>query len=182
MPFSINDMKAGLVYGGARPSHFNVIITNPFVPAADIKTPIMIKAASIPAFTVGKIEVPYFGRMIPIPGDRTWEDWNTTIINDEDFLIRDALEKWSNAMNAFRRNIATAGPNPNIYKSTALVTQYGKSGNELRIYQINGIYPQNIEGIELAWATQDEIEEYQVTWAYDDIEIVGGNTGDGGGV
>lgn len=180
MAFNINDIRSQLEYGGARSSHFQVFISNPFQPQADIKTPFMIKAASIPSFTIGKIEVPYFGRKYPIPGDRVWEDWNTTVINDEDFLIRNALEKWSNAMNAFRRNIATAGPNPGNYKSTATVTQYGKAGNELRIYQLNGIFPLTVQSIEVAWATTDEIQEFQVTWAFDELEVVGGITGDAG--
>lgn len=181
MTHNINDIRSQLVGGGARPSQFQVIITNPFAPIADIKTPFMVKAASLPSYTMGKIDVPYFGRKIPIPGDRTWEDWTTTVINDEDFIVRDAVEKWSNAMNAFRRNIATAGSNPNSYKSTAIVTQYGKSGDELRVYQINGIFPIMISAIELNWQTTDEIEEFQVTWAYDDVEVVGGNTGFAGG-
>lgn len=181
MAFDINEIRSQLVGGGARPNKFNVIITNPFVAAADIKVPFMVKASSIPAFTIGKIDVPYFGRKVPVPGDRTWEDWNTTVMNDEDFLVRNALEQWSNAMNAFRRNIATAGANPNNYKSTALVTQFGKAGGELRIYQINGIFPINIQSISLDWDTTDTIEEFEVTWAYDDVQIIGGNTGDAGG-
>lgn len=181
MALDINEIRSQLIGGGARPSHFQVIVTNPFQPAADIKVPFMVKAASIPVVGIGKIEVPYFGRKVPIPGDRVWEDWSTTVINDEDFLVRNSLEQWQNAMNAFRRNVATAGSNPNQYKSTALVTQYGKDGTELRIYQFNGIFPMRIEAIDLNWDTVDQIEEFQVTWAYDEIQIVGGNTGDGGG-
>lgn len=181
MPFDINDMRSQLVYGGARPTHFQVIITNPFNPLADIKVPFMVRAASIPTLTVGKIEVPYFGRRYPIPGDRVWEDWNTTVINDEDFLVRDALERWSNAMNAFRRNVATAGPNPATYKSTATVTHYGKAGNELRVYQLNGIFPMVVSSIDLDWQASDTLEEYQVVWAFDEMEVVGGATGDAGG-
>lgn len=180
MAFNINDIRSNLEFGGARPSHFEVIITNPFVPAADIKAPFMIKATSIPSYVMGKIEIPYFGRKIPIPGDRTWDDWTVTVMNDEDFIVRNALEQWSNAMNAFRRNVAQNGAGPNNYKSTALITQYGKTGNELRIYQLNGIWPLNIAPIELDWSTTDQIEEFQVTWAYDDCEVVGGITGTGG--
>jgi hypothetical protein len=181
MTFNINDIRANLEFGGARPTHFQVIITNPFAPAADIKVPFMVKASSIPSYTMGKIEIPYFGRKSPIPGDRVWEDWTVTVMNDEDFIVRDALERWSNAMNAFRRNVAQNGASPNNYKSTAIITQYGKAGNELRVYQINGIFPTTIAPIELNWETTDQIEEFQVTWAFDDCEVVGGVTGDAGG-
>lgn len=182
MPFNINEIRSQLEFGGARPSHFQVIITNPFNPTADIKTPFMVRAASIPTFAIGKIEVPYFGRRIPIPGDRVWEDWNTTVINDEDFLVRNAIEQWQNAINAIRRNVATAGPNPNTYKSTALVTRFGKAGNEVRIYQINGIFPMVVQGTDLDWSASDTLEEFNVTWAFDEVLVVGGTTGDAGGV
>lgn len=181
MTFNINDMRAQLEYGGYRPSHFQVIITNPFNPAADIKMPFMVRAASIPTVTIGKIEVPYFGRKINVPGDRTWEDWDTTVINDEDFIVRNAIEQWHNAMNAFRRNIATSGANPNTYKSTALVTAFSKTGDERRIYQLNGVFPTLVQAIVVDWATTDTIAEFQVTWAFDEMEVVGGTTGDGGG-
>jgi len=181
MAFNINEIRSQLEFGGYRPSHFQVIITNPFNPTADLKVPFMCRAASIPTVQIGKIEVPYFGRKINVPGDRVWEDWTTTIMNDEDFIIRNALEQWQNAMNAFRRNIATAGANPNNYKSTALVTAFGKTGNELRIYQLNGIFPMMVQSIDVDWSTTDTIAEYQVTWAFDEMEVVGGGTGDGGG-
>lgn len=181
MPFNINDMRSNLEYGGTRSSHFQVFISNPFNPQADLKVPFMVKAASLPSVIIGKIEVPYFGRRYPVPGDRVWEDWNTTVINDEDFIVRNALENWSNQMNAFRRNIVGSGAAPARYKSTATITQYGKAGNELRIYQLNGIFPTVISAIDVGWDKSDEIQEFQVVWAFDEMEVVGGNTGDGGG-
>lgn len=181
MTFNINDIRSQLVGGGARSSHFRVIISNPFVPAADIKVPFMVKAASMPAFNIGRIEVPYFGRKINVPGDRTWDDWSTTVINDEDHIVKNSLEVWHNQMNAFERNIAQAGSNPNLYKSTATVTSYGKDGTELRVYQLNGIFPVRVEQIDLAWETTDQIQEFQVQWAFDDLQVVGGITGDAGG-
>ena len=181
LAFDINDIRSQLVGGGSRPSHFQVMITNPFVPAADIKVPVMCKAASIPGFQIGKIEVPYLGRRIPIPGDRVWEDWNVTIINDEDHIVKDALEKWSNMMNAFRQNFAQAGANPNNYKSTGLITQYSKDKSELRTYQMNGIFPIYVAPMDMGWELSDTIGEYQVTFAYDELEVVGGKTGDAGG-
>lgn len=181
MAFDINDIRSQLVGGGARLSHFQCMITNPFSPAADIKIPFMCKAAGIPSFTIGKIEVPYFGRRIPVPGDRVWDDWTVTVINDEDHIVKDAMERWSNMMNAFRRNIAQNGSNPNNYKSTGLITQYGKDGSELRTYQLNGIFPIFVSQIDLGWEISDAIGEFQVTFAFDDLEVVAGTTGDGGG-
>lgn len=182
MVFSINDMRAQLVGGGSRVSHFQVIITNPINSTADLKAPFMVKAASIPSLTLGKIDVPYFGRKLPVPGDRVWEDWVTTVINDEDHLVRNALESWSGAMNALQRNISTRGANPALYMSQAQITAYSKDGSALRIYQCNNIWPMTISSMEKNWETSDALDEFQVTWAHDGWEVIGGSTGDGGEV
>lgn len=174
MSFAINEFKAQLTGDGARGSLFKVFITNPILPAADFKVPFMVKAASLPASTLGKIEVPWMGRKIPFGGDRTFEDWTVTVINDEDFAVRNAMEAWSNAINSHQSNTRTLAQ---TYKSNAQVIQYSKSGLELRTYTFNGIFPINIAAIETAWAQTDEIEEFQVTFAYDEWEITGGITG-----
>jgi hypothetical protein len=182
MAFNINEMRAGLVGGGARPSLFEVIITNPISSIADIRVPIMCKATQLPGHTIGKIEVPYFGRKIPIPGDRIVQDWTVTIINDETFDVRNALETWSNAMNSQQGNVATRGSSPSLYTSQASVRQFGKDGSVLRIYELNGIFPMDISPIDLSWESIDVIEEFQVTWAVSDFAVVGGSSGDAGGI
>lgn len=182
MAFNINAIRAQLIGGGARPSLFEVVITNPVSSLADIRVPFMAKATSIPAHTLGKIEIPYFGRKIPIPGDRVVNDWVVTIINDETFDIRNAMETWSNAINSQQGNLATLGSNPANYISQATVTQYAKNGDVLRVYQVNNIFPLEIAAIDLAWDTTDTIEEFQVTFACSDFEVVSGITGDAGGV
>ena len=181
MPFNINEIRSELQYGGARPTMFQVTITNPIEPIADIKIPFLCEAASIPPSTVAPINVAYFGRFIKIPGDRTFDPWNVNVLNDEDFAIRDALEHWHNAINALEQNIAQNGSPPNNYKSQATVTQYGKDGQELRIYQLEGLWPSLIGPIELNWGDQNVIERFTVTWEYDTYQVVGGKTGDGGG-
>ena len=179
--FDINRIKAELVGGGARPSLFQVMITNPINPVADIKVPFMVEAASLPASQIDPVELSYMGRKFYEIGDRTFEQWNTTVINDEDFLVRNALEEWHNAINALERNVRTAGPSASSYKSQATVTQYGKDGTELRTYKFIGIWPTQIAAIDLSWQTQNEIERFQVTWQYDYYVIDGGTTGDAGG-
>ena len=174
MAFTINQFKSELVGGGARPSLFQVQITNPILGVADFKVPFMAKAAQLPASTLGVYTVPYFGRDIKYAGDRTFEDWTVTIINDEDFAIRNAMEAWSNAINSHVSNTRAL---PQQYKSDAIITQYGKDGQTLRIYNFEGIHPINIASIELAWETKDQIEEFQVTFQYDLWTVVGGTTG-----
>ena len=182
MAFNINDIRAQLAFGGARPSLFQVIISNPVNPVADLKLPFLCKAAQIPSSQLGLIEVPYFGRRIKIAGDRTFDAWTVTVINDEDFLIRNAMEEWNNAINLYQQNVTALGSGaPSLYKSQATVTQYGKAGETLRVYQFNGIFPQVISPIDLAWVTQDEIEEFQVQFQYDSFEILNSVTGNAGG-
>ena len=178
MAFSINDIRSQLTFGGARPNLFQVAITNPINPSADLKVPFMVKAATLPESNIGLIEVPYFGRKIKLAGDRTFTEWTTTIINDEDFLIRNALEQWINTIQSPESNLRElANPSPLLYKSQATVTQFGKTGDILRIYQFNGIYPQTVAPIDLSWEAVDTIEEFQCTWQYDSFEVIGGVTG-----
>lgn len=174
MAFNINEFKSQLVGGGARPSLFQVQITNPIAPGADFKVPFLAKSASLPGSSVGSYVVPYFGRDVKYAGDRTFEDWEVTVINDEDFAIRNAMEAWSNAINS---HISNTRALPQRYKSDAVVTQYGKDGRVLRVYKFEGIYPLTIASIPLAWETKDSIQEFSVTFQYDVWNIVGGITG-----
>lgn len=178
MAFSINEIRSQLTYGGARPNLFQVAITNPINPTADLKVPFLCKAASLPETNIGLIEVPYFGRKIKIAGDRTFAEWTTTIINDEDFIIRNALEEWVNTIQSPESNLRElATASPLLYKSQATVTQFGKTGEVLRVYQFNGIYPQTVAAIDLSWETTDAIEEFTCTWQYDSFEVIAGTTG-----
>jgi hypothetical protein len=176
MAFNINEIKSQLTFGGAKASLFQVAITNPIDGAGDLKTPFMVQAAQIPEATIGTIEVPYFGRKVKIAGDRTFAEWTVTIINDEDFLIRNAMETWMAAINSHEGNVTAGGD----YKNQAQITQFGKTGSPLRTYNFNGLFPTNISAITMDWNTVDEIETFEVTFAYDWWNVAGGNTGDGG--
>jgi len=182
MAFNINDMKSQLVGGGARQSLFSVQFNNPANGVANIKVPFMVRTASIPESKLGNITIPYFGRKINLAGDRTFADWTVTVINDEDFLIRNAMEQWSNAINSFEGNLRNfGGASPLLYKSDAVVTQYGKTGNVIRQYTFHGIYPGDVSNIELDWEATDRIEEFRVTFMYDYWDVSGGTTGNAGG-
>ena len=177
MAFNINEMRSQLVYGGARQNLFQVQILNPANNAGDLKTPFMVQAAQIPASDLGIIPVFYFGRQMKLAGDRTFGEWTVNIINDEDFLIRNAMEEWSNKINRLERNVRDI----NRYKSTATVTQYAKDGSKIRAYEFNGIFPSNIAPIELDWSTTDQIESFQVTFQYDYWTVGQSSTGSAGG-
>jgi len=178
MAFNIQEIRSQLTLGGARASLFQVQIANPANGAGDIKVPFMVKAAQIPSSTTGVIEVPYFGRKIKVAGDRTFAEWTVTIINDEDFLIRNAMEQWSNSINSHAGNIREFGSaSPLLYKSNAQITQFSKTGVPIREYTFNGMFPTEVSAIEMAWETTDAIEEFTVTFQYDFWEVSGGVTG-----
>lgn len=183
MAFNVNEIRSQLTFGGARNSLFQVTFTNPANSVADIKVPFLCRAAQIPEANLGIIEVPYFGRRVKLAGDRTYGEWSVTVMNDEDFLIRNALEQWSNSINSFQGNIRQFdSASPLLYKGTAEVTQFSKTGVPLRTYKFNGIFPSLVSPIELDWGQTDTIEEFTVTFQYDWWEVSGGITGNAGGV
>ena len=182
MAFNINEIRSQLTLGGARPALFQVIMNNPVNAAGDAKLPFMAKAAQIPASTIGTIEVPYFGRKIKIAGDRTFAEWTVTIVNDEDFLIRNSMEEWMQSINSHLGNVRKFGAaSPLLYKQNAQVVQYSKTGLPVRQYTFNGMWPIEVSTIDLAWESTDAIEEFTVTFNYDYWEVDGGITGNAGG-
>lgn len=178
MAFNINEIRAGLELGGARPTLFQVELTNPVNNVNDLTIPFLVRATSLPASTINPIEIPYFGRKIRIAGDRTFDVWSVTVMNDEDFGIRHTMEQWHNQINSLQGNLNQNGSSaPELYKSTALVTQFSKAGEALRRYRFNGIFPTEISTIDLDWESTDQIEQFQVTFAYDWYDVEGGATG-----
>jgi hypothetical protein len=177
MAFNINEMRSQLTFDGARQNLFQVQINNPANSSGDAKTRFMCQAAQMPGSDLGVIPVFYFGRQMKLAGDRTFAEWTVTIINDEDFLIRNAMEEWSNQINRLQRNVREIAR----YKSVAQVTQFSKDGSKLRTYEFNGIFPSNISPIEMDWSTTDQIELFQVTFQYDYWTVGDSVTGDAGG-
>ena len=174
MTFAVTDFKANLKQGGARPSLFSVEllfppkIANP--PASGISN-FLVKGASIPASTIGAYDVYYHGKAVKVAGDRTFDTWETTIINDEDFSIRIAIEQWMDLVADHRLNIRnklsnSEGENAE-YKQRLKLTQMTKSGREAWHYHFLGAFPSALSTIALDWGTASEIEEYTVTWSYD---------------
>lgn len=168
MTFSVNEFRGQLTGGGARPALFQVQIQNPANGLGDLKIPFMVKAASLPAENLGIVEAPYFGRKIKLAGDRTYEDWNITVINDEDFIVKNAFEDWFSAINGPESNLRSL----NNYKSQAQVSQFAKDGRLIKQYNFVGIWPAAVTAIETSWETTDTIEEFSVTLAYDYWEEV----------
>jgi hypothetical protein len=171
MAFNVAEFRSNMIGDGARPNLFQVTLTFPTVAtngvAAGQKATFMAKAAQLPGSTVGTVPVYYFGRELKFAGNRTFTDWTLQIINDEDFTVRNSLESWMNAINSHSSNVRAAGAaNPLGYTVDAEVTQFGKTGEALKTYKFVGLYPLDLAPIDLDWGSNDTIEEYAVTFAY----------------
>jgi len=171
MAFTISDFRSNLVGDGARPNLFSVTLVFPTIAtngnAAGQKTTFMAKAAQLPGSTIGQVPLYYFGREIKFAGNRTFTDWTLQIINDEDFIVRNALESWMNSINSNEGNVRSgAALNPSNYAVDAIVTQYGKTGNVLKSYTFVGLFPVDVAPIDLDWGSNDAIEEYSTTFAF----------------
>ncbi len=166
----ISDFKSKLTGGGARPNLFEVELAFPQAVAIENdvlqKSRFLVKAAALPASTISPIEVPFRGRMLKIAGDRTFETWTITVLNDVDFVIRSAFEKWMNIINSMED--ATGVQNPDDYQKDAMVHQLDRDGGILRSYKFWDIFPTNISTIDLSYETTDTLEEFtvemQVQW------------------
>lgn len=185
MPFNINDFKSSLRNGGARAYLFEIQIDfpdpvkqeiSPIALAAGIKDfsrqlTFNCRSASLPASTVGEIAVPYQGRDVYCTGNRTFEPWSITIINDENFVIRKAFEFWLNAMNGNSSNTKRFGVTsvPSTYQVDAIVRQYSQGPNPapIRAYKFINTFPLSASFIELDWEPSDSIEEFSVSLRYD---------------
>lgn len=169
MAFNINAFKAaGLTRGGARPSLFQVeMAIPPGVTNALGKFTFTCRASSIPASSVAPVEVPYFGRKIKLAGDRTFADWNVTIMNDEDFDVRSMFEEWSQLLNHNEFN--TKDIENNAYKTRdAVVKQFSKDADSIIAqYNFYGLFPTEISAMELDWDATNTIQTFNVTFAYD---------------
>ena len=119
------------------------------------------KGTSLPASTVGNIDVPYHGRQLKVPGDRTFADWTATVFNDSGMIIRGYFEEWMAGMQAHEENTSSLS----YPYGSATVQQLARDGSNMRTYIISSMYPTEVAAIDLAWDSNDAVEEYAVTFA-----------------
>ena len=176
MAFNVNQFRSQLQSDGARPNLFEVSMPFPAfsLPGnAQTKMTFMCKTAQLPGSTLGVVPVQYFGRELKFVGNRTFADWTVTIINDEDFSVRNAFERWMNGINSHNLNVRNpiAGT-PLGYSVDGQVTQFGKAGNTIKKYNFVGMFPTDITPIDVDWGSNDTIEEFSVTLTYQFWEAV----------
>ena len=180
---SITNLKTALGLG-ARANLFEVVLTLPTftdntagtaakgaAEAATFDLNILVKAAQVPAFTVGVIEVPYkAGRRIKIPGDRTFADWTVTVINDEKHIARRAFTAWIDSISKGNYNSANKSSQTD-YRTDLVVTQFKGSGNDVRSYKLHEAFPTDVSGVDLSMDSTDTLSEFTVTFQYQYLKV-----------
>ena len=145
----VDDFKSKIRGGGARPNLFRATVNFPTYAAGDVElTSFMCKGAQLPSSVTNVIDVPFRGRQLKVAGDRTFEPWTVTIINDTDFAVRDSMERWLNGINNHKANAGLT--NPVDYQADLIVDQLDRDGNEIKTYNFRGAFPVNISNIELS--------------------------------
>ena len=164
---SIDDFKSNLIGGGARANQYRVIMTTPpaITTLLDInRASFLVKATSLPGQTISEIEVQFRGRQLYLAGDRTFETWTTTVINDTDFMVRNAMERWMSGINDLEEN--TGLTNVSDYTADIRVEQLDRDDNILKSYVLRNCWPTVIAPIELSYDTVSDIETFDITWRY----------------
>tara|TARA_R110000822_G_scaffold66857_10_gene163216 strand:+ start:8237 stop:8764 length:528 start_codon:yes stop_codon:yes gene_type:complete len=159
----VDDFKSKLRGGGARPNLFKATINFPAYAQGDVEiTSFLCTAASLPASTIGGFVVPFRGRQLKMVGERVFDNWQTTIINDTDFKIRDSIERWMNGINGHKSN--TGFTNMNDFSADLVVEQLDRDGSTLKTVNLRGCFPTSLSAIELNYGTNDTIEEFTCEW------------------
>ena len=162
---TIDQFKAQLIGGGPRANRFKV-----FIPRSGNKIEFLCKAANIPAGTLGEVVVPFRGHNLKLAGERTFEDWQITVINDVEFSVRSGLEAWQEEIQAMDSGIGSTSTDYLI--SRAFVEQLNKDDSVLARYEFFNMFPKNLGAIELSYDTVDALEEFTVDFTFSHWERV----------
>lgn len=166
--FNVDQFKAAMIGGGARANQFFVTLNFPSYvtlgSAASAQAAFLVNAATLPGSIVNPTIVPYRGREVKFAGERIFQPWTVTIMNDVSFNIRNSLEKWMAGMNGLVDN--TGRTNPREYQANLVVTQLDRNNNPLKIYTLASAFPVDLGDIQLNYGDNDTIESYTVTFQY----------------
>jgi len=184
MAFELSTFRSALNFGGARPSLFEFFITSaPIAAAEEADINMYCNVSELPPLTLTPIERQYMGRTVKIPGDLVFADLTTTIINTENYTVRNAIEQWMDIVNSTKDNVnqlakASGGLSTlgDFGQGEASLIHYQQGGPKTMTYKFVDIWPTNISEIALSYDTASDIEQFDVTWAYNYYTFEGGST------
>jgi hypothetical protein len=166
--FNVDQFKAALVNGGARPNQFAVQLSFPTYVAgaanAVRRAPFLVSVAELPGQTVNPAIVQYRGREVKFAGDRVFAPWTITVLNDADMSIRNSMEQWMNGMDDLISKIGRL--NPNEYQRNLDIFQLDRNGNILKSYKLVSAFPIDVSPVGLDFGANDTISSFTVTWQY----------------
>lgn len=172
---NINEFKELLGASGARPNQFRVDITYPAVLGiAPGNGSLLASAASLPASNVNPCIVLYRGREIKLSGERVFDPWSITILNDTTMSLRDNFERWSNILNDRLNNGGVIVPD--MYMADLLVHQLDRNDQTIRSYIMRGAWPMVVSEVGLRYDLNDMVSEFTVTFAYQTFDVLGPNS------
>jgi len=180
---NISSFTNALQGGGARGNQFEVTMSGGGADGMQSRGfSFLCRGAQIPALTIGEVAVPYRGRQIFVAGDRTYDAWTVTVMNDRNYGVRSHLESWMNNMSDIGAASTAATLNANSYYATAIVKQMDRNDNTIRTYTLDGVWPTTLDAIDLAFDANDAIQEFGATFRFNWMTISGGGAGaaDGG--
>ena len=161
----VDDFKAKLRGGGARSNLFKATINFPGYAAGNVElTSFMCKGAQLPQSVIEEVPISFRGRILKIAGERSFEPWSVTVLNDTDFGTRDAMERWMNGINGHTTNVGLV--NPVDYQADLIVEQLDRDGTSIKRYDFRGAFPVNLGEINLDYDTAGQIEQFEVVFAY----------------
>ena len=181
---NISSFTNALQGGGARANQFQVTMSGGGATGGPVSQgfSFLCRGAQIPALTIGEIAVPYRGRQVFLAGDRTYDAWTVTIMNDRSMGIRGQLESWMNNMQDIGAATTSPSLNANSYYATALVKQLDRNDAPIRTYTLEGVWPTTLDAIDLAFDANDAIQEFGATFRFNWMTIAGGAGADSGGL
>jgi len=169
---NIEDFKARLGAGGARPNQFRVDLAFPgYVGSVDNSYSLLVTGAALPASNVNPAIIQYRGREIKLAGERIFDPWTITIVNDSNFSLRQPFEEWMNGMNGREDN--TGVLTPSAYQQQIVVTHLDRNDDPLPggTYELFNAFPINMSEIALQYAQNDIFEEFTVTFQYTHYDV-----------
>lgn len=176
--FNVDNFKAALTRGGARPNQFQVILGNPGVGIEGFTAdqPFLVSVAELPGQTVNPAIVQYRGREVKFAGDRVYAPWTITVLNDSDFTVRRSIEQWMDAMDDYTDKAGEL--EPTAYQADITIEQLDRNGEVLKRYLLLGAFPVDLSPVALDFGANDQISTFTCTWQYQAFVPVDPNSGE----
>ena len=178
---NLSGFTQALQGGGARANQFSVSMSGSGAAGLTGNFHFLCRSAQIPALTIGEIAVPYRGRQIFLAGDRTYDAWTVTIMNDRNFSIRASLEAWMDDMGDIGGTTKANTLSATAYYGNATVRQLDRNNTPIRTYKLEGVWPTTLDAIDLAYDTNDAIEEFGATFRFNWLTATASDVTAGGG-